>query len=108
MNELTIAELPLPAQATVAIRVVTVVAAVLAAALMLVLNTVRHHRRELTSFGQVMTRVGVTMLFLAVAWATIEAHVFDVPPAPRMFVLLGALIWADVGLVASLREQRKG
>lgn len=86
-----------------ALRIFIVVASITAVAMMVVIN---HPQRQTLSFGHVMTRAGTGVLLAAIAYGTLESAMLHIAAGPRLFVLSGGLIWLNVGLIATVREQR--
>lgn len=86
-----------------ALRVFIVLASITAVAMMVVIN---HPQRQTLSFGHVMTRAGTGVLLVAIAYGTAESAMLHVAVGPRLFVISAGLIWLNVGLIATIREQR--
>jgi hypothetical protein len=86
------------------LRVLIIILALAAPVLILILN---HHKRHQLNWGDVLTRIGLGGVFLAVAYSTMESYLQGLGLVPRLYVLTGALIWVDVGLIASIRHDQK-
>lgn len=85
-----------------ALRIFIVVASITAVAMMVVIN---HPQRQTLSFGHVMTRAGTGVLLAAIAYGTAESAMLHVAVGPRLYVISAGLVWLNVGLVATIREQ---
>jgi hypothetical protein len=72
--------------------------------LIVVLN---HHKRHHLNWGDVLTRVGLGGVFLAVAYSTAESYIQGLGLVPRLYVLTGALVWVNVGLLVSIWHDRQ-
>lgn len=86
------------------LRLSIILMALLAPILIVMLN---HHKRHRLGWGDVLTRIGLGAVFFAVAYSTAESFIQGLGPAPRLYVLFGALVWVNVGLVVSIREDRR-
>jgi hypothetical protein len=86
------------------LRILIIILALVAPVLIIILN---HHKRHQLNWGDVLTRIGLGGVFLAVAYSTLESYLQGVGLVPRLYVLTGALIWVDVGLIASILHDRK-
>lgn len=71
--------------------------------LIVVLN---HNKRHHLSWGDVLTRVGLGVVFLAIAYSTAESYIQGLGLVPRLYVLTGALVWVNVGLLVSIHHDR--
>lgn len=77
----------------------------LAAPLLIIVRN--HSKRHHMNWGDVLIRLGVGVTFLAVAYSTTESYIQGAGIASRLYVLLGALIWVNVGLLVSIMHDRK-
>lgn len=57
--------------------------------------------RRMLNFGELMRRLGIGAVLMAGAYATVELHVVGAPLGLRMWLLLVALIWLNIGLAHS-------
>lgn len=85
------------------LRLVIIVLSLSAPVLIVILN---HHKRHHLNWGDVLTRVGLGGVFLAVAYSTAESYIQGLGLVPRLYVLTGALIWVNVGLLVSIWHDR--
>lgn len=73
-----------------------------------ILIIVRNHRkRHSISWGDVLTRLGMGVMFVAVAYSTAESFIQNLGLATRLYVLLAALVWVNVGLLSSIRHDHR-
>ena len=86
------------------LRVCIILMALVAPVLIVVLN---HHKRHRLGWGDVLTRIGIGGVFLAVAYSTAESFIQGLGAAPRLYVLFGALVWVNVGLLVSINTDRQ-
>lgn len=86
------------------LRVIIIILSLTAPVLIVILN---HHKRHHLNWGDVLTRVGLGGVFLAVAYSSLESYLQGIGLVPRLYVLTGALVWVDVGLFISIRHDRK-
>lgn len=81
------------------LRLIIVVLSLIAPVLIIILN---HHKRHHLSWGDVLTRIGLGTVFVGIAYGTIEASIQGLGLVTRLYVLVGALIWVDTGLLVSI------
>lgn len=86
------------------LRVCIIVMACVAPVLIVILN---HSKRHRLGWGDVLTRIGIGGVFFAVAYSTAESFFQGLGLATRLYVLFGALVWVNVGLLSSIRSDRK-
>lgn len=86
------------------LRLVIFVLSINAPILIVILN---HNKRHMLGWGDVLTRIGLGAVFLAVAYSTMESYLQGVGLVFRLYVLTGALVWVNVGLVVSIRTDQK-
>lgn len=86
------------------LRVCIIILSLTAPILIIIRN---HGHRHTMSWGDVLTRVGIGVVFVAVAYSTAESFIAGLGLAPRLYVLLGALIWVNIGLLSSILHDRK-
>lgn len=83
------------------LRIAIIILSLMAPMLIIILN---HHKRHHLNWGDVLTRVGLGGVFLAVAYSTAESYIQGLGLVPRLYVLTGALVWVNVGLLVSIRH----
>lgn len=66
-----------------------------------------HSKRHHLSWGDVLTRLGVGVSFVAIAYSTAESFIQNASLATRLYVLVAALVWVNVGLAVSIHTDRK-
>lgn len=86
------------------LRLLIVMLALNAPILIIILN---HNKRHILGWGDVLTRVGIGTVFLAIAYSTMESYLQGIGLVFRLYVLTGALVWVNVGLVVSIRADRR-
>lgn len=86
------------------LRVCIIVLSVSAPILIIILN---HNKRHLLGWGDVLTRIGIGAVFLAIAYSTTESFIQGLPLATRLWVLFVALVWVDFGLTTSILADRQ-
>lgn len=86
------------------LRLSIITMAILAPILIVILN---HHKRHRLGWGDVLTRIGIGAVFFAVAYSTAESFIQGLGLAPRLYVLSGALVWVNVGLLVSIHSDRQ-
>jgi hypothetical protein len=86
------------------LRVLIIFLSLTAPVLIIVRN---HHKRHRMNWGDVLIRLGVGVTFVAVAYSTAESFIQGLGPGTRLYVLLGALVWVNVGLLVSIFYDRK-
>lgn len=86
------------------VRGFVVVSALAGVVMMIVIN---HPKRKTLDPGFVLSRMGVGALALSIAYGSAESWYLHVPVAPRIWVVVVALIWFDIGMVWTLLEERQ-
>lgn len=86
------------------LRLLIILLALTAPVLIVIRN---HSKRHHINWGDVLIRMGIGMTFLAVAYSTAEAYIQGLAGATRLYVLVVALIWVNVGLLVSIHHDRK-
>lgn len=81
------------------LRVIIVILSLTAPVLIIILN--HHHRHEL-SWGDVLTRIGLGAVFLGIAYGAVESSIQGMGLVTRLYVLVGALVWVNTGLLVSI------
>lgn len=85
-----------------ALRLFIFVSSLTAIAMIIIVN---HPNRQGLSFGHVMTRAGTGVLLFAIAYGTAEGAMLHLDAGIRLYVISGGLVWLNVGLIATIREQ---
>lgn len=87
----------------VILRIIIMLLSLLAPVLIVILN---HHKRHALSWGDVLTRIGLGAVFLGIAYGAVEASLQGLGLYTRLYVLTGALVWVNTGLVVSIAHDR--
>lgn len=85
------------------LRLIIMILSLTAPVLIVVLN---HHNRHHLSWGDVLTRVGLGAVFIGIAYGSVEASLDGLGLYTRLYVLTGALIWVNTGLLVSIQHDR--
>jgi hypothetical protein len=86
------------------LRLLIILLALTAPILIIIRN---HRKRHHLSWGDVLTRLGVGVTFVAIAYSTAESFIQNASLATRLYVLIAALVWVNVGLASSIIYERK-
>lgn len=86
------------------LRLLIILLALNAPVLIIILN---HNKRHLLGWGDVLTRIGLGTVFLAIAYSTLESYLQGIGLVFRLYVLATALVWVNVGLIVSIRTDHK-
>jgi hypothetical protein len=85
------------------LRLIILLLSLLAPVLIVILN---HHKRHQLSWGDVLTRIGLGGVFLGIAYSTVESALQGIGLVTRLYVLAGALVWVNTGLLVSIAHDR--
>lgn len=85
------------------LRILIALLSLLAPMLIIILN---HEKRHHLSWGDVLTRIGLGAVFIGIAYGAMEATVQGLGVYTRLYVLLGALVWVNTGLLVSIAHDR--
>jgi len=85
------------------LRLAITVLSLSAPILIIILN---HHKRHQLSWGDVLTRIGLGAVFLGLAYSAVEASLQGLGLYTRLYVLTGALVWVNTGLLVSIAHDR--
>jgi hypothetical protein len=85
------------------LRTIIAALSLTAPVLIVILN---HHNRHHLSWGDVLTRVGLGAVFIGIAYGAVEASLDGLGLYTRLYVLTGALVWVNTGLLVSIAHDR--